>query len=74
MDMMRAMGAMQDPQGTMMSYMMQGMIAQHPEEWKKAQEQLGGRDRGSQIEELRKLYKSRGMDLDATARQWGIRL
>lgn len=31
MDMFQAMNAMQNPQGVMMQYAMQGMIAQHPD-------------------------------------------
>lgn len=74
MDMFGAMNAMQNPQGVMMNYAMQGMIAQHPDQWKQAQEMFGGKNRGEQMKALRKLYKDRGMDLDNVARQWGIQI
>lgn len=74
MDMYGAMNAMQNPQGTMMGYAMQGMIAQHPDQWKQAQEMFGGKNHNEQVKALRKLYKDRGMDLDSIARQWGIQI
>lgn len=74
MDMFQAMNAMQNPQGIMMQYAMQGMIAQHPEQWQQAQSMFNGKDHKQQISELKKLYKSKGMDLDAVAKQWGITL
>lgn len=74
MDMYGAMNAVQNPQGTMMSYAMQGMIAQHPEQWKQAQEMFSGKNHGEQVKALRKLYRDRGMDLDNVARQWGIQI
>lgn len=33
MDIAQAMNAMQNPQGMLMQYAVQGMIAQHPTEW-----------------------------------------
>ena len=68
------MGAMQNPQQYMIQYAMQGMIAQHPEQWKQAQNMFNGKDHKQQISELKKLYKSKGMNLDAVAKQWGITL
>ena len=57
-----------------MQYAMQGMIAQHADVWKQAQEQFNGKDHNAQINQLRELYKSKGMDLDMVAKQWGIQL
>ena len=74
MDMFQAMNDMQNPQGVMMQYAMQGMIAQHPDVWKQAQEQFNGKDHNAQINQLRELYKSKGMNLDMVARQWGIQI
>lgn len=74
MDIAQAMGAMQNPQSTLMQYAVQGMIAQHPTEWQKCQQMFAGKNRRQQISELRKLYKEHGMDLDATARQYGVQL
>ena len=74
MDIAQAMNAMQNPQGMLMQYAVQGMIAQHPDEWQKCQQMFAGKNRKQQISELRKLYKEHGMDLDATARQYGVQL
>ena len=74
MDIMQAMGAMQNPQGMLMQYAMQGMIAQHPAEWKQAQEMFTDKNKKQQLGVLRNLYRQKGMDLEAVARQWGIQL
>ncbi len=74
MDMYAAMNAMQNPQGTMMQYAIQGMIAQHPDMWQQAQEMFANKNKKQQIAALRNLYKQKGMDLDAIAKQWGITL
>lgn len=74
MDMFNAMNAMQNPQGAMMHYMMQGMISQHPDMWQQAQQMLADKNKKQQLAALRNLYKQKGMDLDAVARQWGITL
>lgn len=74
MDIAQAMGAMQNPQGTLMQYAIQGMIAQHPVEWQKCQQMFAGKNHRQQVNELRKLYKEHNMDLDATARQYGVQL
>ena len=74
MDIAGMMGAMQNPQASMMMYAVQGMIQQHPNEWQQCQQMFGGKSRGEQMKMLRKLYKDRGMDLDATAQQMGVRI
>lgn len=74
MDMYAAMNAMRNPQGTMMQYAIQGMIAQHPDMWQQAQEMFANKNKKQQIAALRNLYKQKGMDLDAVANQWGITL
>lgn len=74
MDIAQAMNTMQNPQGMLMQYAVQGMIAQHPAEWQQCQQMFAGKNRRQQISELRKLYKEHGMDLDATARQYGVQL
>ena len=73
-DMFGAMQAVQNHQMTMMQYTMQGMIQQHPKEWEQCQQMFGGKSRNEQIKALRKLYREKGADLDAVARQWGIQL
>ena len=78
MDMFKAMNAVQNPQATIMQYAMQyamqGMIAQHPEQWQQAQQMFAGKTKSEQLKTLRKLYKERGMDLDAVAKQYGVQI
>jgi len=74
MDISKVMRAIQDPQATMFQYAMQGMIAQHPEEWQQAQQMFAGKSKQEQLETLRKLYSEKGMDLDAVAKQYGVQL
>lgn len=74
MDIAQAMNAMQNPQGMLMQYAIQGMIAQHPAEWQRCQQMFEGKNHRQQVSELRKLYKERGMDLDAMAKQYGVQL
>ena len=74
MDMFKAMNAVQNPQATIMQYAMQSMIAQHPEQWQQAQQMFAGKTKSEQLKTLRKLYKERGMDLDAVAKQYGVQI
>ncbi|MBP5594476.1 MAG: hypothetical protein J6Y02_03775 [Pseudobutyrivibrio sp.] len=74
MDLFKAIDAMQNPQATMFQYAMQGMIAQHPEEWQQAQQMFAGKSKSEQLKTLRKLYKEKGMDLDAVAKQYGVKI
>lgn len=74
MNVMSMMNAMQNPQAAVMQYAMQGMIAQNPQQWQQAQQMFTGKSQKQQLNELRRLYKEKGMDLDATARQWGIQI
>lgn len=74
MDMFKAMNAVQNPQATIMQYAMQGMIAQHPEQWQQAQQMFAGKTKSEQLKTLRKLYKERCMDLDAVAKQYGVQI
>ena len=74
MDMFQAMNAVQNPQSTLLQYAMQGMIAQHPEEWQQAQQMFAGKSKSEQLKTLRKLYKEKGMDLDSVAKQYGVQI
>lgn len=74
MDMLKAINAMQNPQATMLQYVMQGMIAQHPDKWQQAQEMFAGKSKSEQLKALRKLYKEKGLNLDAVAKQYGVRI
>lgn len=74
MDMYQAMNAIQNPQGVLLQHVMQSMIAQHPEQWQQTQQMFNGKSKSEQVELLRKLYKDRGMDLDAVAKQYGVQI
>lgn len=66
--------AMKNPSGFVMQQFMQRAIAEHPEQWQQCQQMFQGKSRKQQLNELAKLYKSKGMDLNTTARQYGIQL
>ena len=74
MDMTAFMNAMNNPQGYVMQQFANQMIAEHPKEWQQCQQMFANKNRKQQIAELNKLYKSKGLDLNAVARQYGVQL
>lgn len=74
MNMLQMMGAVSNPQQYIMQQAMQGMIGAHPSQWKQAQGIFNGKSHDEQLDMLRELYSKTGMDLDTTARQWGIQI
>ena len=68
------MNAMSNPQGYVMQQFAGQMIKEHPQEWQQCQQMFANKNRKQQIAELSKLYKSKGMDLNAVAKQYGISL
>lgn len=74
MELFNIINTIQNPQAALMQYAIQGMIAQHPEQWQQTQEMFAGKSKSEQLKALRKLYKSKGMDLDSTAKQYGVQL
>ena len=74
MNTFQAMNAMQNPQMYIMQQALQNMIRENLDQWSQCQQMFSGKSRDEQMAELRKIYQDRGLDLDATARQWGIRL
>lgn len=68
------LNAMQNPQAFAFQQMAQQMIQQNPEQWSAAQQMMQDKSRKQQINELQKLYKSKGLDLASTAQQYGISL
>ena len=58
----------------MLQYAMQGMIAQHPDKWQQTQEMFAGKTKNEQLKALRKLYKDKGLSLEATAKQYGVQI
>jgi len=74
MDFTSFMQAMSNPQGYIFNMFAGQLIKEHPDEWQKAQGLVQGKSHKAQIAELSKLYKSKGMNLEATARQFGVQL
>ena len=66
------MQAMSNPQVYVMQQFANQMIAEHPNEWQQCQQMFANKNRKQQLAELSKLYKSRGMDLNAVAKQYGV--
>ena len=53
---------------------MMSMLQQQPMIMQQCQHMFAGKTRKQQVAELRKLYKSKGMDLDKVAAQYGVQL
>ena len=66
--------ALQNPQGYVTQQMFQQMVRENPDKWNQAQRMFTGKTHRQQVAELRKLYQSKGMDLDAVAKQYGVQL
>lgn len=64
----------QNPQGYISQQMVQQMIKENPQAWQQAQQMFDGKNHKQQVAALRQLYKSKGMDLDSVARQYGVQL
>ena len=74
MNMTQMIGAMQNPQLFAMQQMMQQMIRENPQQWNAAKQMFEGKNQKQQRTVLEKLYKERGLDLNAVASQWGIQI
>lgn len=74
MDMFSMMQAVQNPRQVIMQAMFQSMASAHPNEWAQCQKMFQGKTREQQVSELRALYKSKNMDLDSMAKQYGVAL
>lgn len=73
--MMGQMGNMMtNPQGFVMQQAMQNMIRENPQQWGQVQNMFNGKSQQEQMSALQELYKSKGLDLNATAKQWGIQI
>ena len=70
MDMMQAMKVMQNPQ----QYVMEQLAKQNPGIMQQCQSMFTGKSHKQQVQALRNLYKQKGMNLDAVAKQWRIQL
>lgn len=74
MNMTDMMQALSNPQGYVTNMCLQQLIREHPQEWQQCQQMFANKSRKQQVAELSKLYKSKGMDLNAVAKQYGIPL
>ena len=68
------LSAVQNPQGYMTDQMFRQLIRENPDKWNQAQRMFAGKTHKQQVAELKKLYQSKGMDLDAMAKQYGVQL
>lgn len=68
------MQAMSNPQAYVMQQFANQMIKEHPNEWQQCQKMFANKNHKQQVNELRKLYQSKGMNLDSVARQYGVAL
>lgn len=66
--------ALENPQQMLSQQMMQQLIRENPDKWAAAQRMFQGKNHKQQVSALRDLYRSKGMDLDAVAKQYGITL
>lgn len=70
MDLKSMMMVMQNPQ----AYIMNELARQNPEALKQCQSMFAGKSYKQQVSALKQFYKNKGMDLEATASQWGVKL
>lgn len=66
--------ALENPQQMLSQQMMQQLIRENPDKWAAAQRMFQGKNHKQRVSALRDLYRSKGMDLDAVAKQYGITL
>ena len=70
MNLTSMLGMMQNPQ----MFIMRQLMQENPQVVQQCQQKFSGKSRDEQLNMLRELYKSKGMDLDATAKQYGVRI
>ena len=56
------------------AFVIQKMMQENPQIMQQCQTLLNGKSRNEQIETLRSLYKSKGLDFDTIARQYGVQI
>lgn len=66
------LGAIQNPREYVSQQMFQQLIRENPDKWNAAQQMFAGKNHKQQVAELRKLYQSKGINLDIVAKQYGI--
>lgn len=68
------MQMLQNPQQVLSEQMAAQLIRENPKQWQQAQGMFANKSHEQQVAALRELYKSRGMNLDAVAKQYGVQL
>lgn len=68
------MQMLQNPQQVLSEQMAAQLIRENPQQWQQAQGMFANKNHEQQVAALRELYKSRGMNLDAVAKQYGVQL
>ena len=68
------MNLMSSPQTVLTEQMAAQLIRENPQQWQQAQQMFNGKTHEQQVKALRQLYQSRGMNLDAIARQYGVQI
>ena len=68
------MQMLQNPQKVLSEQMAAQLIRENPQQWQQAQNMFANKNHEQQVAALRELYKSKGMNLDAVAKQYGVQL
>lgn len=68
------MQLLQNPQQVLSEQMAAQLIRENPKQWQQAQGMFANKNHEQQVAALRELYKSKGMNLDAVAKQYGVQL
>ena len=68
------MQLLQNPQQVLSEQMAAQLIRENPRQWQQAQGMFANKNHEQQVAALRDLYKSKGMNLDAVAKQYGVQL
>ena len=74
MNMTELAQAMSNPQAYVVKSFAKQMIAENPDIWQQCQNMFSGKSKKEQVSVLRKLYKSKRIDLDNVAKQYGVQL
>ena len=68
------MQLLQSPQQVLSEQMAAQLIRENPKQWQQAQGMFANKNHEQQVAALRELYKSKGMNLEAVAKQYGVQL
>ena len=68
------MQLLQNPQQVLSEQMAAQLIRENPKQWQQAQGMFANKNHEQQVAALRDLYRSKGMNLEAVAKQYGVQL